>query len=81
MLLAPAVVDADHHVWDLTVRPQSFLDTASAFAPLRRSFLLQELVPQATAVGVTATVVNSLADAGGGAPYEETPAPSPSAAR
>jgi len=57
MLPAPAIVDAHHHVWDLTVRPQPFLDTAPALAPLRRSFLLQELAPQATAVGVTATVV------------------------
>jgi L-fuconolactonase len=53
----PAIVDAHHHVWDIAVRPQPWLDTASALAPLRRSFLLQELAPQATAVGVTATVV------------------------
>jgi len=54
---AAAIVDAHHHVWDLTVRPQPFLDSAAALAPLRRSFLLQELAPQATAAGVTATVV------------------------
>jgi L-fuconolactonase len=54
---APAIVDAHHHVWDLTVRPQPFLDSAAALAPLRRSFLLPELAPQATAAGVTATVV------------------------
>jgi L-fuconolactonase len=54
---APAIVDAHHHVWDLTVRPQPWLDTAAALAPLRRSFLLPELAPQATAVDVTATVV------------------------
>jgi L-fuconolactonase len=54
---APAILDAHHHVWDLTVRPQPFLDSAAALAPLRRSFLLQELAPQAIAVGVTATVV------------------------
>jgi len=57
MLPAPAIVDAHHHVWDLAARPQPFLDTATALAPLRRSFLLSELVPQAAAVGVTATVV------------------------
>jgi L-fuconolactonase len=57
MLPAPAIVDAHHHVWDLTVRPQPWLDTASALAPLRRSFLLQELASQAATVGVTATVV------------------------
>jgi L-fuconolactonase len=33
------------------------LDSASALAPLRRSFLPPELAPQATSVGVTATVV------------------------
>jgi L-fuconolactonase len=54
---APVILDAHHHVWDLTVRPQPFLDSAAALAPLRRSFLLEELAPQATAVGVTATVV------------------------
>jgi len=57
MLPAPAIVDAHHHVWDLAARPQPFLDTATALAPLRRSFLLSELLPQAAAVGVTATVV------------------------
>jgi L-fuconolactonase len=54
---APSIVDAHHHLWDLTTRPQPFLDTAAALAPLRRSFLLPELIPQAAAVGVTATVV------------------------
>jgi L-fuconolactonase len=53
----PAIVDSHHHVWDLTARPQPFLDSDSALAPLRRSFLLQELAPQAAAAGVTATVV------------------------
>jgi L-fuconolactonase len=51
------IVDGHHHVWDLTARRQPWLDSASALAPLRRSFLLRELVPQASAVGVTATVV------------------------
>ncbi len=54
---AIAIVDAHHHVWDLAARPQPFLDTAAALAPLRRSFLLPQLVPQAAAAGVTATVV------------------------
>jgi L-fuconolactonase len=54
---ASPIVDAHHHVWDLAARPQPFLDTAAALAPLRRSFLLPELAPQAAAVGVTATVV------------------------
>ena len=51
------IVDAHHHVWDLAVRPQPFLDTAAALAPLRRNFLLPELAPQANAMGVTETVV------------------------
>jgi L-fuconolactonase len=54
---APAIVDAHHHLWNLGVRPQPWLDTSSALAPLRRNFLLPELAPQAAAVGVTATVV------------------------
>ncbi|MGH3302223.1 MAG: amidohydrolase family protein [Streptosporangiaceae bacterium] len=54
---APSIVDAHHHVWDLAARPQPWLDTDSVLAPLRRSFLLPELIPQAAAVGVTATVV------------------------
>jgi L-fuconolactonase len=54
---APAIVDAHHHVWDVTARPQPWLATHSALAPLRRNFLLPELAPQAAAVGVTATVV------------------------
>jgi L-fuconolactonase len=54
---APEIVDAHHHIWDLRLRPQPFLDTAAALAPLRRSFLVTDLAPQAAAVGVTATVV------------------------
>ncbi|MEU5849709.1 amidohydrolase family protein [Saccharopolyspora shandongensis] len=49
-------IDAHHHVWDLTVRDQPWI-TGSALAPLRRNFALAELVPQAAAQGVTATVV------------------------
>jgi L-fuconolactonase len=54
---APLIVDAHHHVWDVAARPQPWLDTAASLAPLRRSFLLPELIPQAAAVGVTASVV------------------------
>jgi L-fuconolactonase len=54
---APSIIDAHHHVWDIAARRQPWLDTAAVLAPLRRSFLLPELIPQATAVGVTATVV------------------------
>jgi L-fuconolactonase len=54
---APSIVDAHHHVWDVAARPQPWLDTDASLAPLRRSFLLPELIPQAAAVGVTASVV------------------------
>jgi L-fuconolactonase len=57
MRAAPSIVDAHHHVWDITARPQPFLDSAAVLAPLRRSFLLPELIPQAAAAGVAATVV------------------------
>ncbi|HEY6793619.1 MAG TPA: amidohydrolase family protein [Kineosporiaceae bacterium] len=50
------VVDAHHHVWDLAVRDQEWI-TGSAMAPIRRSFDLAQLRPQAEAAGVVATVV------------------------
>ncbi len=50
------IVDAHHHLWDLSVRPQPFLDQPG-LEPLRRNFLLAELEPQAAAQGVTATVL------------------------
>jgi len=49
-------IDAHHHVWDLSVRPQPWLDQPG-LAPLRRNFLLSDLEPEAAAHGVTATVV------------------------
>jgi len=51
------IVDAHHHVWDLAARPQPWLDTSAALAPLRRNFLLADLIPQAATAGVAATVV------------------------
>ena len=51
------VTDAHHHLWDLSVRPQPFLDSDAAFAPLRRPYLLSDLAPQAAAAGVISTVV------------------------
>ena len=51
-----AVVDAHHHLWDLSVRPQPFLDSHPALAPLRRTFALTDLAPLAASAGVTATV-------------------------
>jgi L-fuconolactonase len=50
------IVDAHHHVWDLSVRAQPWLDQPD-LAPLRRNFLLADLEPEAAAQGVTATVL------------------------
>jgi L-fuconolactonase len=57
-------VDAHHHVWDLSVREQAWLDGAP-FGPIRRTFGVADLVPHARAAGVDATVlVQTVADAG-----------------
>jgi L-fuconolactonase len=50
------IIDAHHHLWDLTVRPQSWI-TGEALQPLNRSFRVDDLAPQARATGVSATVV------------------------
>jgi L-fucono-1,5-lactonase len=49
-------VDAHHHVWDLSVRDQAWLD-GEPFAPIRRTFTVDDLAPDAKAVGVDATVL------------------------
>ncbi|MFE1958674.1 amidohydrolase family protein [Streptomyces sp. NPDC059479] len=55
--LAPLnAVDAHHHIWDLSVRDQDWI-TGPALAPIRRNFGLDDLAPEARAVGVTATVL------------------------
>ncbi len=72
------VIDAHHHLWDLAVRPQPFLDSDPVLAPLRRAFSLANLAPLAAAAGIGRTVVvqtvtepaettelMALADAGG----------------
>ncbi|WP_405720203.1 amidohydrolase family protein [Streptomyces sp. NBC_01537] len=53
---ATGIVDAHHHVWDLSVRGQDWI-TGERMAPLARSFTLDDLAPEAQAAGVTATVV------------------------
>ncbi|MFJ3306839.1 amidohydrolase family protein [Streptomyces sp. NPDC086549] len=50
------LVDAHHHVWDLAVRDQGWI-TGPELAPLRRSFSLSDLRPQAERAGVGATVM------------------------
>ena len=49
-----AVIDAHHHVWDLFVRDQA---RTRAFAPLRRSFSIDDLVSLLYENGVNATVL------------------------
>ncbi|TVZ02682.1 amidohydrolase [Trebonia kvetii] len=50
------VIDAHHHVWDLAVRDQPWLD-GDAMAPIRRRFTVDDLRPDARAAGVGATVL------------------------
>ncbi|MGW3659333.1 amidohydrolase family protein [Streptomyces sp. NPDC005151] len=50
------IVDAHHHVWDLSVRDQEWI-TGEELAPLRRTFTLTDLEPEARAAGVHATVL------------------------
>ncbi|MEV5280408.1 amidohydrolase family protein [Streptomyces sp. NPDC052811] len=50
------IVDAHHHVWDLSVRDQDWISGAE-LAQLRRDFTLDDLAPEARAAGVTATVL------------------------
>jgi L-fuconolactonase len=51
------VLDAHHHLWDLSVRHQPWLDTDPVLAPLQRNFVLDDLAPLAAAAGVTGTVI------------------------
>ncbi|MEU0029722.1 amidohydrolase family protein [Streptomyces sp. NPDC006335] len=64
---AEAVIDAHHHVWDLSVRDQDWI-TGLELAPLRRDFLLADLESEARDAGVTATVLVQTVDV-----PEETP--------
>lgn len=50
------VVDAHHHLWDLSVRDQDWI-TGPQLAPLRRNFLVAELAAEAAAAGVSASVL------------------------
>jgi L-fuconolactonase len=50
------VIDAHHHVWDLTVRDQDWI-AGDLMAPIRRTFTLDDLRPDADAAGVGATVL------------------------
>lgn len=48
------VVDAHHHVWDLSVRDQDWIAEGS---PLRRDFTTADLAPEAHAAGVDRTIL------------------------
>jgi L-fuconolactonase len=50
------IVDAHHHLWDLSVRDQPWL-AHPELEPLRRNFTLADLEPIAHAEGVTSTVL------------------------
>jgi L-fuconolactonase len=54
---ALAVLDSHHHLWDLSVRDQPWLQSAAELAPLLRNFSTRDLAPLAAAAGVTGTVV------------------------
>lgn len=49
-------IDAHHHVWDLTRRQQSWLDSTE-LAAIRRSFGVADLAPAARAAGIERTVL------------------------
>ncbi|WP_409467970.1 amidohydrolase family protein [Streptomyces sp. HC307] len=53
---AVTVVDAHHHVWDLSVRDQDWI-TGPDLQPLRRNFTIADLAPEARAAGVDRTVL------------------------
>ncbi|WP_328492542.1 amidohydrolase family protein [Streptomyces sp. NBC_00414] len=50
------VVDAHHHVWDLSVRDQDWI-AGPELAPLRRNFTVEDLAPEARAAGVSRGVL------------------------
>ncbi|SMQ20871.1 L-fuconolactonase [Streptomyces sp. Ag82_O1-12] len=50
------VVDAHHHVWDLSVRDQDWI-TGPELAPLRRDFTIEDLASEARAAKVARTVL------------------------
>lgn len=50
------IIDAHHHLWDLDVRDQEWIE-GPELAPLRRSFLHHDLEAEAREAGVSATVL------------------------
>jgi len=56
MTMKMGMVDAHHHVWNLSVRDQDWI-IGPELQPLRRNFTLADLEPEATAAGVDRTVL------------------------
>jgi L-fuconolactonase len=54
--IAVTRVDAHHHIWDLTVREQSWM-AGPEMDPIRRNFAIDDLAPHAAAADITATVL------------------------
>lgn len=50
-------IDAHHHLWDLSVRRQDWIDDDPTLAPINRSYGEPDLAPLAAAAGVDATVL------------------------
>lgn len=55
--MAFPILDAHHHLWDLSVRDQPWIASQPEMSPLLRNFGLDDLAPLAAAAGVTATVI------------------------
>ncbi|MFC7309665.1 amidohydrolase family protein [Streptomyces monticola] len=53
---AVRIVDAHHHVWDLSVRDQDWI-TGPELRPIRRDFTVADFEPEARAAGVDRTVL------------------------
>jgi L-fuconolactonase len=51
-----ARIDAHHHLWDLSVRDQSWIE-GEAMAPIRRNFSVDDLTPLTAAAGIGGTVL------------------------
>ncbi|MEU4492298.1 amidohydrolase family protein [Streptomyces sp. NPDC023998] len=51
-----AIIDAHHHVWDLSVRDQEWI-TGPEMAPIARTFSLDDLAAETRSAGVGATVL------------------------
>ena len=49
-------IDSHHHVWDLSVRPQSWI-VGEALTPLLRSFSRDDLRPSLSAARIDGTVL------------------------